>query len=345
MVGTGKGARSGVLIRSAEALETAQKNDTHNLDKTGTVTAGTPVLTDVLPLGDTSEAELLVWVAGAERDSEHPLAAAIVEAATARGVGAGRQTAVESVTGRGVRATVEGRQVLVGNARLMTENDVDPASLLALAKGLSGQGKTPMLVAVDGAPAGVVAVADTVKPDSASAVAALQQLGLRVVMLTGDNERTARAIADQVGITEVRAQVLPEHKASTVADLQKEGRRIAMVGDGVNDAPALAQADIGFAVASGTDVAIEAADITLMSGSLHGVVTAVRLSSATMRNIRQNLFFALMYNGIGVPIAAGVLYPTFGIRLSPMIAAAAMAASSLSVVLNANRLRRWRPGA
>jgi Cu+-exporting ATPase len=344
MVGTGKGAQSGVLIRSAEALETAQRIDTVILDKTGTVTAGQPILTDVQALPGRTDSELLALVAGAERDSEHPLAAAIVEGATSRGVIAGRQTFVDSVTGRGVCATVDGKSVLVGNSRLLTEAGLDARSLTARAEQLSGQGKTPMLVAIDGTPAGVVAVADTVKPDSATAVAALQSLGLRVVMLTGDNERTAQAIAGQVGITEVRAQVLPEHKAAAVADLQAEGRRVAMVGDGVNDAPALAQADVGFAVASGTDVAIEAADITLMSGSLHGVATAIRLSRATMRNIRQNLFFALVYNAVGIPLAAGALYPAFGLRLSPMIAAAAMAASSLSVVLNANRLRRWQPG-
>ena len=341
MVGTGKGAQSGVLIRSADALETAQKIDTVVLDKTGTVTAGAPVLTDVLSRTDLSDDELLRLVAGAERDSEHPLAAAILEGATRRGVHAGQQTSVASLTGRGVRATVDGKTVLVGNALLLGEAGLDSSQLKVTSEELSSQGKTPMLVAVDGIPAGIVAVADTVKPDSATAITALQQLDLRVVMLTGDNERTAQAIAQQVGISEVRAQVLPEHKAATIAALQADGRRVAMVGDGVNDAPALAQADVGFAVASGTDVAIEAADITLMSGSLHGVVTAIRLSRATMRNIRQNLFFALVYNAIGIPVAAGVLYPTFGLRLSPMIAAAAMAASSLSVVLNANRLRRW----
>ena len=343
MVGTGKGARSGILIRSAEALEGAQKIDTVILDKTGTITAGTPVLTDVVALPGFEKIALLGLVAGAERDSEHPLASAIAEGATARGATAGVQTAVESLTGRGVRATVDGHQVLVGNHLLLSEAGIDVAALLSSADEFSGAGKTPMLIAVDGLAAGLVGVADTVKPDSTAAVAALQSLGLRVVMLTGDNPRTAAAIATQVGITEVRAQVLPEHKASAVAELQAQGRRVAMVGDGVNDAPALAQADVGFAVASGTDVAIEAADITLMSGSLLGVVTAIRLSRATMRNIRQNLFFALAYNGVGIPIAAGALYPAFGMRMSPMIAAAAMAASSLSVVLNANRLRRWRP--
>lgn len=342
MVGTGKGAQSGVLIRSAEALESAQKIDTVILDKTGTVTAGTPVLTDVVTLPGFHQGSILRLVAGAERDSEHPLASAIVEGATTRGIHAGEQSSVESVTGRGVRATVDGQTVLVGNERLLADHDVDPTSLRVIADELSGQGKTPVMVAVGDAPAGVIGVADTVKPDSAAAIAALRALGLRVVMVTGDNQRTAAAIAAQVGITDVMAQVLPENKAATVAALQAEGRRVAMVGDGVNDAPALAQADVGFAVASGTDVAIEAADITLMSGSLQGVVTAIRLSRATMRNIRQNLFFALIYNGVGIPIAAGVAYPATGMRLSPMIAAGAMAASSLSVVLNANRLRRWR---
>jgi P-type Cu+ transporter len=343
MVGTGKGAQAGILIRSAEALETAHKLDTIVLDKTGTITAGKPALTDIEPVGDLSDSELLTLVAAAEADSEHPLAAAIVAGARARGLTLPEATGFDSITGRGVQATVTGHSVLVGTARLLADVGIDAAALEPLAARLSAQGKTPILAAADGQAAGVLAVADTVKPDSADAVAALRRLGVEVVMLTGDNARTAAAIATQVGVPQVMAEVLPEHKAGEVARLQGEGRRVGMVGDGINDAPALAQADVGLAIGTGTDVAIEAADVTLISGSLSGVVTAIWLSRATMRNIRQNLFFALIYNAVGVPIAAGVLYPFLGIRLSPMIAAAAMALSSLSVVGNANRLRRWHP--
>jgi len=341
MVGTGNGARAGILIRSAEALETAHKLDTVVLDKTGTVTAGKPALTDVRPAGGLEEPGLLGLVAGAEADSEHPLAAAIVAGAQARGLRIPPSSGFVSVTGKGVRATVAGHTVLVGSARLLDDAGIDTSALDPLAAALSAEGKTPVLAAVDGEPAGVLAVADTVNDDSAQAVAALGRLGVEVVMLTGDNARTAAAIARQVGIGRVLAEVLPEHKAQEIRRLQGEGRRVGMVGDGVNDAPALAQADVGLAIGTGTDVAIEAADITLISGSLAGVVTAIRLSRATMRNIRQNLFFALVYNGVGIPLAAGVLYPVFGMRLSPMLAAAAMALSSLSVVSNANRLRRY----
>jgi Cu+-exporting ATPase len=342
MVGTGKGARAGILIRSAEALETAHKLDTVVLDKTGTVTAGKPALTDVRTIGAWEEEDLLALVAAVEADSEHPLAAAIVAGARERGTDVPTATGFGSVTGKGARAGVAGREVLVGNARLLADAGVDSAVLQPMAERLSGQGKTPVLAAVDGRPAGVLAVADTLKPDSAAAIAALHRLGIDVVMITGDNRRTAAAIAGQVGIRRVLAEVLPEHKADEIRRLQGEGRRVGMVGDGINDAPALAQADVGLAIGTGTDVAIEAADITLISGSLTGVVTAIRLSRATMRNIRQNLFFALVYNGVGIPVAAGALYPLLGIRLSPIIAAAAMALSSLSVVGNANRLRRHR---
>ncbi|MGC5041152.1 heavy metal translocating P-type ATPase [Streptomyces sp. DT190] len=345
MVGTGKGARAGILIRSAEALETAHKLDTVVLDKTGTITAGTPVLTDIRPVGNVEPDRLLVLVAGAERDSEHPLAAAIVAGAREQGLGVPAATGFDSVTGKGVQATLDGHAVLVGAARLLADVGIDTAELTPVAAELSAQGKTPVMVALDGRPAGVLAVADTVKEDSAAAIAALRQMGVQVVMLTGDNRRTAAAIAAEVGIERVLAEVLPEHKADAIRGLQAEGRRVGMVGDGINDAPALAQADVGLAIGTGTDVAIEAADITLISGSLAGVVTAIRLSRATMRNIRQNLFFALVYNAVGVPVAAGALYPWLGIRLSPIIAAAAMALSSLSVVTNANRLRRWRAAA
>lgn len=339
MVGTGKGAQAGILIRSAEALETAHRLDTVVLDKTGTVTAGKPALTDVQPVGDLDETELLRLVAAAETDSEHPLAAAIVAGARERSLALPAVTWFDSITGKGVQATVAGRPVLVGTARLLADVGIETATLAQAADVLSAQGKTAVLAAVDGRPGGVLAVADTVKNDSPAAIAALHRLGIDVVMLTGDNARTAAAIATQVGIRRVLAEVLPEHKADEIRRLQGEGRHVGMVGDGINDAPALAQADIGLAIGTGTDVAIEAADITLISGSLAGVVTAIRLSRATMRNIRQNLFFAVVYNGVGIPVAAGALYPFLGLRLSPVIAAGAMALSSLSVVANANRLR------
>ncbi len=341
MVGTGKGATSGILIRSAEALETAHKLDTVILDKTGTITKGAPALTDVLVTGALTDLELLRLVASAERSSEHPLGAAIVTGAQDRGLELTEPSEFDSVTGQGLRAVVDGRQVLAGNRRLLDGAGIDASGLDAHADRLSADGKTPMLAAVDGAAAGVIAVADTIKDDSVAAVAALQDLGVEVIMITGDNRRTAAAIARTVGIDRVLAEVLPEHKANEVRRLQGEGRVVGMVGDGINDAPALAQADVGSAIGTGTDVAIESSDITLVSGALSGLVTAIRLSRAAMRNIRQNLVLAFVYNSVGIPIAAGVLYPFFGIRLSPIIAAAAMAASSLSVVTNANRLRRF----
>jgi Cu+-exporting ATPase len=343
-VGTGKAARAGILIRSAAALQTTQRLDTIVLDKTGTITAGKPALTDIRPAGRRTENELLALVAAAESDSEHPLASAIIAGAGQRGVSIPAAAAFGSVTGKGVQARVNGTSVLVGNARLLTQAGIDITALEPAAAELSGQGKTPVLAAVDGDPAGVLAIADPVKDESAAAIAALRQLGVQVVMITGDHARTAAAIARQTGVSRVLAEVLPEHKAREIRRLQSEGRRVAMVGDGINDAPALAAADVGMAIGTGTDVAIEAADITLVSGSLAGVVTAIGLSRATMRNIRQNLFFALAYNGTGIPVAAGILYPFLGIRLSPVIAAAAMALSSLSVVGNANRLRRYHPG-
>jgi Cu+-exporting ATPase len=343
MVGTGKGAENGVLIRSAEALETAHKLGAIVLDKTGTITRGEPALTDVVALGEFGEGELLGLAAAAERSSEHPLGEAVVAGAQRRDLPLSEATEFDSATGRGLRATVADRRLLAGTRRLLGEDGVDTAPLESEAQRLEAEGKTAILVAIDGRPAGVLAVADTVKPDSAAAVAALRELGLEVVMISGDNERTAEAIARQVGIERVLAEVLPEDKALEVRRLQDDGKLVAMVGDGINDAPALAQADVGIAIGTGTDVAIEAADVTLVSGDLRGVPLALSLSRATMRNIRQNLGFAFGYNTLGIPIAAGVLYPFVGLQLSPMIAAAAMASSSLSVVGNANRLRRWRP--
>jgi P-type Cu+ transporter len=345
MVSTGKGAQQGILIRSAEALEAAQRVDTVVLDKTGTITRGTPVLTDVVAVGALSEGELLCLVASAEQASEHPLGSAIVAGAKARGLTLATAQSFESITGGGVRALVDGHEVMAGNDRLLADAGVEVGGLAQTCVRLSSEGKTPMVVAVDGKPEGVIAVADAMKEDSVAAVAALHGLGLQVVMITGDNRRTAAAIARQAGIERVLAEVLPERKTAEVARLQRERRTVAMVGDGINDAPALAQADVGMAIGTGTDIAIEAGDITLVSGSLAGVATAINLSRATMRNIRQNLVFAFGYNVVTIPIAAGAFYPFFGLRLSPMIAAAAMAMSSLSVVTNSNRLRRFRPRA
>jgi Cu+-exporting ATPase len=345
MVGTGKGAQNGILIRSAEALEIAHKLDTLILDKTGTITKGRPSLTDVVPVGDVDADELLRLVASAERSSEHPLGESIVRGAEEKGLELAEPGEFESVTGMGIRVSVEGKRLLVGSRRLLDDAGLDTATLEKEAERLAVEGKTSIFVAIDGTPAGVVAVADTVKEDSAIAIATLRSLGLEVVMITGDNRHTAEAIARQVGIERVLAEVLPQDKALEVRRLQGENKLVGMVGDGINDAPALAQADVGIAIGTGTDVAIEASDITLISGELKGVATAITLSRATMRNIRQNLTFAFVYNTIGIPVAAGVLYPPFGILLSPMIAAAAMAMSSLSVVSNANRLRNYKPSA
>ncbi|MGH3031690.1 MAG: heavy metal translocating P-type ATPase [Gaiellaceae bacterium] len=343
-VGAGKGAENGVLVRSAEALETAHKLDTIVLDKTGTITKGEPSLTDVVSANGLEEGELLRLVASAERPSEHPLGEAIVRGAEERGIALADAASFDSVTGKGIRAEVDGRELLVGNPPLLREARIETSTLDEQASRLAQEGKTAILVALDGQPAGVVAVADTLKEDSAPAISELKRLGLEVVMITGDNRRTAHAIARQVGIDRVLAEVLPQDKALEIRRLQEEGRLVAMVGDGINDAPALAQADVGIATGSGTDVAIEAADVTLIGSELGGVVLAIHLSRATMRNIKQNLFLAFVYNTASIPIAAGVLYPAIGLLLSPMIAAAAMAGSSLSVVLNANRLRATRPG-
>jgi Cu+-exporting ATPase len=354
MVGVGKAAEHGVLIRNGEALETASKLDVVVLDKTGTITKGKPELTDVLPLEGFSEEELLRLAAVADRRSEHPLAEAIVAGARSRGAELGEPEAFEAVPGHGVEATVEGHRVAVGNRKLMAKEGVDVAAFERAAAWLADEGKTPMFVAVDGRPAGIIGVADTLKEDSVEAIRALRSMGIDVVMMTGDNERTAQAIARWAGITRVLAEVLPEEKAREVEKLQAEGlphkerggrgaRLVGMVGDGINDAPALAQADVGFAIGTGTDVAIEAADVTLVGGSLRGVVTAIEVSRATLRNIKQNLFGAFVYNVLGIPVAAGVLFPVLGLLLSPIIAGAAMAASSITVVTNANRLRLFEP--
>jgi P-type Cu+ transporter len=342
MVGTGVGAAQGILIKGGESLETAHKVSVLVLDKTGTITKGKPELTDVIPTAGFDADSLLHLAASAERVSEHPLGAAIVRGAEQQHLPLAEVKDFHSLTGRGLEATVEGRHVLVGNVRLMQERDIEISALESEQEQLAAAGRTPVLVAVDGQPAGIIAVADTIKEGAQEAVAEFRRMGLDVVMITGDNRRTADAIARQVGIEKVLAEVLPEQKADEVKRLQEQGHVVAMVGDGINDAPALAQADIGIAIGTGTDIAMEASDITLMRGDLRSVVTAIRLSNATLATIRQNLFFAFLYNVLGIPIAAGVLYPFFGITLSPIMASAAMALSSVSVLTNSLRLKRFR---
>jgi Cu+-exporting ATPase len=345
MVGIGKGAESGILIRSGEALQTARAIQIVVLDKTGTITKGKPELTDIVVSDQPilKNDELLRLASSVEKVSEHPLAQAIVEGAQARKLVLAEVKDFEAIPGHGVSARVEDRHIWIGNLKLMNRENIPLGSLEEKSKSLADDGKTPMFIAVDGKAAGIIAVADTVKEDSAEAIKALQALGIEVVMITGDNRRTAEAIARKVGVTRVLAEVLPEDKARNIQQLQAEGKNVAMVGDGINDAPALAQADVGLAIGTGTDVAIEASDITLIKGSLKGVVTAIEVSRATMNNIYQNLVGAFFYNVLGIPVAMGLFFPFFGILLSPMIAGAAMAFSSVTVVGNANRLRGFKP--
>jgi Cu+-exporting ATPase len=336
----GRGAQAGVLIKDAEALERMASVDTLIVDKTGTLTMGKPKLTDTVVLGDLTETDLLSLAAALERGSEHPLAEAIVEGAEAEGAPRQEATDFDAVTGKGVRGQVGGRAVALGNVAMMQEMGLDTGAADAKADTLRAEGKTAMFVAVDGALAGIVAVADPIKDSTAQAIRELHAQGLRVIMATGDNERTAQAVAGKLGIDEMRAGILPEAKKDLIDQLRRDGHKIAMAGDGVNDAPALAAADVGIAMGTGADVAMESAGITLLGGDLMGIVRARKLARATLRNIKQNLFFAFAYNALGVPIAAGLLYPVTGLLLSPMIAAAAMSLSSVSVITNALRLRR-----
>jgi Cu+-exporting ATPase len=342
MTATGRGAQAGVLIKNAEALERFEKVDTLIVDKTGTLTEGKPRLVDVLPQPGHDEAEVLRLAASLERGSEHPLAEAIVRGAEERDVKMDNARDFEAITGKGVKGVVDGKAVALGNLAMIRELGLEAGALTAKANARRDEGETVMFVVLDGDIAGLVAVADPVKKSTPAAIKDLHELGFRVIMATGDNERTANAIGARLGIDEIRADVLPEDKARIIRELQEAGHRVAMAGDGVNDAPALAQADVGIAMGTGADVAIESAGITLVKGNLDGIVRARRLARATMRNIRQNLFFALIYNASGVPVAAGVLFPFFGILISPMFAAFAMSASSISVVLNSLRLRGVR---
>jgi Cu+-exporting ATPase len=345
MVGTGRGAEEGVLIKGGESLEMAHRIDTVVLDKTGTITSGRAELTDVIPLGDITESELLSIVASVESQSEHSLAAAIVRGAAARGLDIPPATEFRALPGQGVEAKVAGRFALIGNSRLMSEEPVDIGPAKSVLESLAADGKTPILAAINGRIAGIIAVADRVKRESKDAIATLERMGLDVVMVTGDNRVTAAAIAREVGIERVIAEVLPADKANEIKRLRAEGKIVAMVGDGINDAPALAEADVGIAIDTGSDIAIEAADITLLRGDLRGVATAIALSNATIRTVKQNLFWAFVYNVIGIPLAAGVFYPLTGWLLSPVIASAAMSLSSVSVLTNSLRLRGFRPAA
>jgi Cu+-exporting ATPase len=340
MVGTGKGATAGVLIRNAEALEVLERIDTLIVDKTGTLTEGKPRLVSIAAMGNTSESELLKIAASIERGSEHPLAAAIVAGAQEKGLQLSEAREFKSLTGRGITGVIDGKKVALGNVRLLDELNVNAADLSSRAEELRRDGQTVMFVTINGQPVGLLGVADPIKKSTPEAIEELHKERVRIVMLTGDSRTTAEAVAKKLSIDEVRAEVLPEQKREIVKMLQSESRMVAMAGDGVNDAPALAQAHVGIAMGTGTDVAMESAGVTLVKGDLRGIAKARHLSRATMRNIRQNLFFAFVYNVLGVPIAAGVLYPFVGILLSPIIASAAMTFSSVSVIANALRLRR-----
>jgi len=345
IVGVGKAAETGILIRNGEALQQASRLTTVVLDKTGTITEGRPAVVAIHAAAGRPEEDVLQAAAALEAGSEHPLAQAILAAARGRSIAIPLGESFTAIAGHGASARVGGRSVLIGNQRLMSREKIDTDSLQAVRDEAAGRGQTPIHVAIDGRLAGVLVVADPVKPDSRDAITRLRAAGRRVVMITGDNLATAQAVARMVGIDDVLAEVLPGDKAARVAELQQRGEIVGMVGDGINDAPALAQADVGFAIGTGTDVAIESADITLMRGSLHGVADAIGVSAATVRNIKQNLFGAFVYNSLGIPVAAGLLYPVLGVLLNPMIAGAAMAMSSVTVVSNANRLRFYRPGA
>jgi Cu+-exporting ATPase len=342
MVGVGKGATLGVLIKNAEALERFEKVDTLVVDKTGTLTEGKPKVTSIAAAEGFDEVTILRLAASLERASEHPLADAIVQAAKERQIEAAKVQDFDSPVGKGVTGIVDGKRLIVGSHRIMGEAQIDDSKLTGRAEALRSEGATVIFVAIDGTVGGLFAISDPIKETTPNAVKALMEAGVRVVMLTGDNKTTAEAVARRLGITEVEAEVLPEDKSKIVSRLRQEGRIVAMAGDGVNDAPALAAADVGIAMGTGTDVAIESAGVTLLKGDLQGIVRARQVSRATMRNIRQNLFFAFVYNAAGVPIAAGLLYPAFGLLLSPIIAAAAMALSSVSVIGNALRLRSAR---
>jgi Cu+-exporting ATPase len=343
MVGTGKGAENGVLIRGGEALETAHKLNAVVMDKTGTLTRGEPSVTDIVESDEHKREKILRYAASAEKGSEHPLGEAIVNRAKEENIPLITPQHFNAIAGHGIEATIDGSSLVMGNAKLMEDRGIPLDGLEEKAEELSNEGKTPMFVAIDGNSAGIIAVADTLKENSKDAVDALHGMGVEVAMITGDNRRTAEAIARQIGIDRVLAEVLPEVKADEVKKLQAEGKKVGMVGDGINDAPALAQADVGIAIGTGTDVAMESSDITLISGDLRGVVTAIALSKATLKNIKQNLFWAFAYNTILIPVAAGVLFPFFGILLNPIFAAAAMGLSSVTVVSNALRLRRFNP--
>lgn len=344
MVGVGKAAESGVLIRNGSALQTASKISAMILDKTGTITLGAPKVTDIHLFNQQNEAYILQLAASIESGSEHPLALSIIEAAKEKNLKLLQVESFNALTGRGVEGVVNGKAIKFGNQKLMDESNINIEVAIPVAQQMAKEAKTPMYLAIDSQLAAIVAVADPIKDDSVDAIKRLQNAGIRVVMLTGDNNATARAVAEKVGITDYFAEVLPEDKANKVLELQQQGEVVGMTGDGINDAPALATADVGFAIGTGTDVAIESADITLMRGSLHGLADAIAISKATLRNIKQNLFGAFVYNCAGIPFAAGALYPFFGVLLNPVIAGTAMAFSSVTVVSNANRLRLFKPG-